>query len=162
MVAGCLLSWKTIDLSPKAGYEWVMHGSTTLNAKDVQVAYEVSNQLYDSALNDDEKRGVDAELRKHLGLEQGVPTAVGSGRQGLAYKLHAWAHSCRLTSPSWKAVCEDLSSAFTIVGDLGEKSMIEFCMDIRLMFGEHVETSDMESAEEVKVQTFTIKFAAFG
>ena len=50
----------------------------------------------------------------------GEPEAVGSGCKSLKYKGHAFTHSCRLITSSWKKAVALVNSNFTTVGDLGE------------------------------------------
>ena len=89
-----------------------------------------------------------SKLEALLQLEQGVPVALGSGRQALPYKVHALAHSSRLTSESWSAAAEHINATFTWVGDLGERSVNKFRSNLKNMFGTWVD-EEFVNADDV-------------
>ena len=99
--------------------------------------------LYDTVAEDAERARAQAELKAMLELNQGVPTARGRGRSGLRYKVHGLCHSERLKTVSWKSCATHINSTFTFVGDLGEKNIIRFKSNLRLMFGDWLDR-DME------------------
>eukprot|EP00974_Lingulodinium_polyedra_P022383 2159928-Lingulodinium_polyedra.AAC.1 len=61
-------------------------------------------------------------LSSWLVMQQGVPTAVGSGRGSARRKLHAVVHSQRLESAGWPSAAKLLNSTVTWTGDLGAES----------------------------------------
>ena len=86
------------------------------------------------------------QLQGALSITQGVPTAVGSGRQSLRRKMHAVCHSIRMTSPSWEATAALMGTFSTFTGDLGVESGVwTFQESLRTLFGPWVEASDGSS-----------------
>ena len=65
-------------------------------------------------------------LAGDLLITQGVPTADGSGRAGLARKVYAALHSTRLHAGSWQAAVRAMNSSFSWTGDLGTEA--SFCL----------------------------------
>ena len=43
--SGAMVTWRTLDLSPKAGYEWMMHGRTCILQRDPPIAFGLSMRM---------------------------------------------------------------------------------------------------------------------
>ena len=148
---GGITCWRTMDLSPQGGTEWVMAGVSYMKQEDLRRALLASFLLCRPRDPDDEPdeelEDANRLLRKLLHLEQGAPTGVGSGRKDLKHKIHAWTHSEKLTAPSWKAAAKSMCSTFAIVGGLGEASVVTFRSELPRLFGDWVLTSDGYQAD---------------
>ena len=98
---GCV-RYSTVDSSPQGPFDFVMHGSRTIAIKDMVGAFRDAHRLFhrgDLGLDGHDLQTIAARLETLLHLSQGVPTAVGSGHQSLRRKVHAVAHSTRLSAP---------------------------------------------------------------
>ena len=78
---GTFTTWRTLDLTPLRGYEWMIHGVITLHNDDCPTALQLANELGTSGNIEDEAPTQEALLRL-IGIERGVPCALGSGKQG--------------------------------------------------------------------------------
>ncbi|CAK0800961.1 unnamed protein product, partial [Prorocentrum cordatum] len=115
---GEIVRWSTVDSSPQAGWDWVMHGHCTINSGDVVRLFRIGLRLQRLAGDGDIDAGEECmdELRAVFKLRLNMPTAVGSGRADVRYKAHAMLHGERLTAPSWRAACSLSNSMFTLTG----------------------------------------------
>lgn len=148
LVDGCV-RYCTVDSSPQGPYDYVMHGARTISSKDLVIAMHHANRLCDSTLGLGDRRTAASRLDTLLALSQGVPTAVGSGRQSLRRKVHAVVHSVRLSSSSWRAAAKILSSCVSWTGDLGvESGCWQFRQSLRKLFGEWVVQSGEDRGKE--------------
>ena len=129
---GGVCSWRSYDLSPHGGVEWVLHGASVMLQSQLAEAFLLFLTLVSSQANLEE--AFDA-LSKFLHMEQGMPVGVGSGRKGLKYKIHGAIHAQRLMATSWLSACKLLNSTFAIVGDLGESTMVKFKCNITRFVG---------------------------
>jgi hypothetical protein len=145
--SGGVVRWGTLDKSPMKGWDWLLHGGTTVTQDQLPVAYELSLKLCQDITEREEVECLDA-LAKLIVLSHGVPTAVGSGRSSLKYVVHALAHSSKLTSRSWPSVAMILNSTFTWTGDLGEKRISRFRGNLSDMFGAWITSHDEPEAAE--------------
>lgn len=105
----------------------------------------LANKLGGTEITEAEELHIQTDLRSILQLEQGTPVAVGSGRSSLKYKLHACAHSVKLTSLSWRRACEQMTRTCTWVGDLGETGISRVRTNLRQLMGEWVVHADIEA-----------------
>ena len=122
MVAdGGVVRYGTVDTSPQAGWDWVMHGARTISNHTLRQLFRDSCRLCGDLL-DDQAAELIKSMRSNLMLVQGVPTAVGSGKSSLARKVHAVVHSTRITSSSWRETVHIMNSTFSWTGDLGVES----------------------------------------
>ena len=83
---GGLASWRSLDLSPEGGIEWVLHGSSSIRQSLLSRAYDMAQALHQH-LEDEAENA--RELSNLLALQAGVPVGVGSGRKSLKYKIMA-------------------------------------------------------------------------
>jgi len=90
-----IASWRTLDLTPLAGYEWLMSGASTMRQSDLPDALRLASRLFDVSLQRLESEEVQQKLWQYLNITQGVPVALGSGRSSLRYKMHASCHSTK-------------------------------------------------------------------
>ena len=97
---GGVVSWRTMDLTPQAGVEWLLQGSSHMKQSDLARALELSFML---DFHDENEEAYAKELSSLLVLTQSVPARVGSGRKSVKYRAHALIHGQRLVSPSWAA-----------------------------------------------------------
>ena len=123
-----------MDASPKGGVDWIMSGATIMKVSDLVSAFRQANALcYE--VDEAATAIIVEELASKLQIHQGVPAAVGSGRAGLKYKMHAVAHSMRLQTESWSSVVKLLNATWSWTGDLGvEASVTKFHMRIDALF----------------------------
>ena len=138
---GGMVSWRSMDLSPQGGVEWVLHGASAVRHGDLDRALLLSLHIANHT-DDEAEMAAMQELQALLQLRQAVPTGVGSGRKDLVHKIHGMIHSARLTCPSWKATAAAISGTVTIVGDLGEASAASYKGDLKTLFGPWVVASD--------------------
>ena len=140
---GCV-RYGTVDSSPQGPQDWVLHGARTIAVKDLVDAMVMADKLCEPTTTSEEKSVIVAKLEPLLAVSQGVPTAVGSGRQALHNKVHAVAHSVRLVSPSWQAAAALLNTTMTWTGDNGvESGFWLFKMSMRQLFGPWVVDADV-------------------
>ena len=84
---------------------------------------------------DQEERRVVQFFAALVKLTKGVPTAIGSGRAAMMYKVHAYTHATRLTSNSWHAAASLVNCGVTFTGGLGTESRFpEFRGFLQAMF----------------------------
>ena len=133
------MSWRTLDLSPQAGVEWLLHGTSYMRQRDLPRALEISLELCRHPRN---QADVVDELKGLVFLEAGCPVGVGSGRKGLKYKGHALVHAQKMVSPGWRSACQLLNTTVSITGDLGEASTVDYRADIQVTFGHWVAAED--------------------
>jgi hypothetical protein len=138
MSDGPVVSWRTLDLSPQAGYEWLMHGCSIVRQSELVPALELVRLLITPLAPNDE-RDIQVELAGLFEIAQGVPSAVGSGRSGLKYKVHACFHSERFRVKSWQAVARIMNSSVTWVGDLGETKVSTVKCNLKTFVGPWVD-----------------------
>ena len=111
-----VVRWATMDASPQGGVDWIMSGATIMKVSDLVSAFRQANALcyeVDKAAT----AIIVEELASKLQIHQGVPAAVGSGRAGLKYKMHAVAHSMRLQTESLSSVVKLLNATWSIGDD---------------------------------------------
>jgi hypothetical protein len=138
MSDGPVVSWRTLDLSPQAGYEWLMHGCSIIRQSELVPSLELVRLLMTPLAPNDE-RDIQVELAGLFEIAQGVPSAVGSGRSGLKYKVHACFHSERFRVKSWQAVARIMNSSVTWVGDLGETKVSTVRCNLKTFVGPWVD-----------------------
>ena len=130
------------------------------------LALDLANSLCSHSLPDEQAADAQAQLKAILELVQGVPVALGSGRSGLKHKIHGLAHSTRLTSNSWKQVAKAINATFSLVGDLGEKSIIRVETNLRRMFGDWLDNEycvdDGATAQDDEASDFVFTFGVDG
>ena len=135
----------TMDGSPQAGWDWLLHGHITIDSiESMDIFRDSLEYIRLTHLLLDHRHGVGdvedeelvqfphmqrlQELRCVLGdklqLKQGMPVAVGASNAGLRHKIHALLHSERLTSDSWRSAVRLMNSAFSICADMGTESLI--------------------------------------
>jgi hypothetical protein len=137
------VAWRTVDGSPQGGFDWVLHGARKIQVKDLVLCFRDAQRLHDVSLLPQQQKELISKLAPHMCLEQGVPTAVGSGKMSVKRKLHAVTHSERLHCPSWKSTVASLNSTFTWTGDLGtESGMRQFKGRVQMLFGDWVTLED--------------------
>lgn len=145
---GCV-RFCTVDSSPQGPFDFVMHGSRTVAKADLVPAMRDANRLCRPGVPEGERRIIAQRLSDLLHLSQGVPTAVGSGRQSLRRKVHAVAHAVRLSCSSWRGVADMLSSTMSWTGDLGvESGFWLFRQSLRKLFGQWVVDADADADAE--------------
>lgn len=88
------------------------------------------------------------ELSQKLLMQQSVPVALGSGKQGLRYAVHAALHSTRLLSKSWRSATQALNSTITWVGDLGEVSFTTYKGNTKRLMGAWCAEAEREQDAE--------------
>ena len=135
--AGGAVSWRTLDLSPQKGQEWLLAGASTMAQADLPKAMDASMGLY---LRDGEQQRNQCELLSFLRLQQSVP--VGVGPKSLKHKIHAVAHSQKLCAKSWKDCWHILNTSVSVVGDSGEATTVRFRGKLDEMFGAFVLEED--------------------
>ena len=102
-----------------------------------------------SDVDDETKKQAAGRLAPLLHLSQGVPTAVGAGRQSLRQKIHAAAHSVRLHTKTWKDAASLLNATLSWTGDMGvESGFWTFRQDLATLFGDWVRQSDAAGVED--------------
>ena len=87
---GNVVSWRTLDLSPHAGIEWLMCGSSSVRASDLVIIYHLSQRVWEAVrgrmhvLPDDVIFDGDASerLADLLRFIANVAVGVGSGCSG--------------------------------------------------------------------------------
>ena len=133
-----VVSWRSTDLSPQAGYEGLMHGGTTMRQEDLARALGLAHTQQTTT---DDHQGLEcaSSPQSLLALDQGVPVGVGSGRSSLPYKMHAYCHAVKLMAHSWTAAAVLMNSTVTWVGDLGESSITGFHHNLKVMFGSWID-----------------------
>jgi hypothetical protein len=137
-----------------------MHGARTVSLNSIVDAMHDANVLC-SDLDPEAKKQAAARLAPLLNLSQGVPAAVGAGRQSLRRKIHAVAHSVRLQTKSWRDAVSLLNSTLTWTGDMGvESGFWTFRQDLGILFGDWVKESDAQGAEDFGV--FVLRELASG
>ena len=134
---GSMVAWRTMDLSPGGGYEWLMHGVSLMLEADLPKAYALSERLLIRLDPGDEKL-IQLELSDFLGLQQGVPCAVGSGCSSMKYKMHACFHAEKLKIKAWPGVAKAMNATVSYVGDLGEAKLTGVRCNLKAMFGEWI------------------------
>ena len=134
--------WRTMDLSPLFGFEWVMHGRSCMKFVDMASAWHVSNII--RAERDSEDVDRQRTHQKQLGdlvrMEQGVPVALG--KKSLKEKLHGMIHSEKLTVATWSGTAIAMNATMTFVGDLGEATICRARSNINSLFGDWVTRAD--------------------
>ena len=130
----------SLDLSPHAGYEWLLSTSTDISCEDLERAFHVARELIDA--DDETQKELQAELRKLFLVTFGVPVAVGAGRQATRHKVHATIHAARFVNRTWRDACRYVNSIFAMVGDLGEKKIASYKQNARHLMGEWIAQSD--------------------
>ena len=86
-----MISWRSLDLSPHGGIEWLMCGGSKAKVSELRFAYHVSQHIHARANGieyvypDDIAAVVDPiqTLQAILQLEADVGVGIGSGRSGL-------------------------------------------------------------------------------
>jgi hypothetical protein len=148
---GGMCCWQTVDSSPHMNFDWVLTGMATMRTCDLQESFQHAMILLSS--DPEEVRPEVRDAARHLALKlalvPGVPTAVASGKAGLAAKMHATIHSRRLTSMSWKGAVRTMNSTASWVGDLGtEARFCRFRGHIKDMFGQWAVDADQQGRDE--------------
>ena len=137
--------WGTLDASPQGAWDWVLSGATLVAGSQLRRCFEDANQLIalgrsDTAAEEDnisQQHVLARQLAESLCVVQGTPAAVGSGRAGLLHKVHALAHSTRLSAPDWKSTCDMLNGTLTWTADLGvESGLNSFKGNVCTLFGD--------------------------
>ena len=136
------VSWRTLDLSPQKGQEWLLGGASTMAQTDLVRAVQASLLLYERG---EEEAAAQLELLSLLRLQQSVP--VGVGPKSLKGKIHALCHSQKLCATSWKSTGHILNTTVTVVGDLGEASTTTFRGKLDEMFGLFIFQADSHNNE---------------
>ena len=119
---GGAVSWRTVDGSPKGGWDWVLHGKRSMASEDLLPAFDAARALCDSATEVGVSRAHARFLEPLLRLVQGAPVGVGSGKASVRRKVHAVVHSERLQSVSWPAAVKMVNHNMTWTGDCGTES----------------------------------------
>ena len=140
LAAGEPTRWGTIDASPQAGWDWVLHGRISLSKHELVVSFREANMYIQLSIaqraamdnhqdfhQSNKVEGIGFRLAKKLRLRLALPTAVGAGRAGIRHKLHSLVHGERMTSPSWPSAVTLMNSTFSITGDMGTESHICQC-----------------------------------
>ena len=165
-----VVGYATADLSPQAGYNFLMSGFTIISMDKLIPCYEASlllcrsdrpdrqeaDQIHLDGQEADQDHGDGREevarlmslLREHLQYKQSMPVACGSGCAGIPHVVRALAHGRRFACQSWRDVVLVLNSVHFWVGDLGESGISIFHADIRDLFGAWIVESDAPSQEE--------------
>ena len=140
--SGGVTRWGTLDSSPQGSFDWLLTGASTMCSCDLSACYRDANRLIalgQGPISDeacDEQKIIHLRLSPLLQIVQGVPTAVGSGRASVKYKIHSMCHSTRLTSWTWEDTAELINSTATWTGDLGTESGVnKFRGNLRTLFG---------------------------
>ena len=137
--------WGTLDASPQGSWDWLLAGATLARMSDIETCLHDANRLISLGNKHDaqetclEQASIASRLAEHLTIVQGTPTAVGAGRSGLVRKVHALAHSVRLSAANWKQTCKLLNETVTWTADLGVESGLNmFRGNVCAMFGDWV------------------------
>ena len=139
---GCV-RYFTIDSTPHAGIEKVMHGARIMYNADLVRAFQAAYRMVDPLLDETEMKRISNEFSPMLQWVQGVPSVVGSGRSSMPRKAHAMAHSTRLCCTSWRQTAALINSTGFIVGDQGvESNLAFFKRSLRKLFGRRVANED--------------------
>jgi len=147
---GGVVTWRQVDSSPQGGWDWVIHGRRLIAGRDVVHAYKCALDLINIAHQDDKAslpraRECATYLDSAMRLEQGAPTAVGSGKGSLRRKIRAVYHSERLGSRSWPEASQLLASTVAWCGDLGvESGFAGFCAPASKVMGPWIQNELME------------------
>jgi hypothetical protein len=160
LAAGDVIRWGTMDSSPQGKHNWLMAGFATMSVSDIEDSVRLAHRLWQLREADDAEELAEAaaamtSLSSRLELTPGVPTAVGHGRASLADKVHCLAHSCRLTSPTWRDCAKLLSSTVSWTGDLGtEAGVAGASTSLLALFGPWVAEQDAsaEAADSVTAE----------
>ena len=120
----------------------MLHGSCFLADDEAGTCLYLAHKLGTTDLTADEEREIQCNLKHMLKLEQGVPTALGSGKQLLKYKIRAVASPIKLTSSTWKAVAHQLNNTAIWVGDLGETGVTKVKTNLKDVVGSWIERAD--------------------
>eukprot|EP00439_Symbiodinium_sp_Y106_P061743 s3556_g9.t1 len=140
--------WATLDSSPQGAWDWMLSGSTAVGLSKLQVCFHKANALIrlgNQTCSDEtatetnlcQQHLVAKELAQHLCMRQLTPTALGSGRSSLVHKVHAIAHSTRLSAADWRYTCCMMNETLTWTGDLGvESGMPGFKGNVCRLFGD--------------------------
>ena len=142
---GGVCRWCTVDASPQGSYDWCLNGACTLAVTSLPERFRDALELIQRCRADREANVsvIVERLQTDLVLQSGVPTGVASGCAGVLHKLHATAHSVRMTSSSWLVAGHLLNSTFSWTGDLGTES--HFCRhrgSMRQLFGDWIVAED--------------------
>ena len=133
---GGTVSWRTVDSSPKGGYDWVLHGHRTIALADIADALESAHVLCASEAPEATQREHARKLEQWLQLTQGAPVGVGSGEGSARRKIHAVVHSQRLQSQSWPSAVALMNRTCTWTGDCGtEANFWRFRSSLKELFG---------------------------
>ena len=127
LASGSIVRWATMDGSPQGGWDWLMHGGITMTEAQCRESFDdalcyirLSRRLFDvEELSSGDRYRLQTlrdQLARVLIMILGMPAAVGSGRSGVRNKLHAAVHSERMTSSSWAAAAQCVSSTFLLWG----------------------------------------------
>ena len=145
----------TMDSSPQGGHDWVLSGSRTIANKCLVPALKDAHRLCLPNLERDEKAEIQRRLREMLVLSQGVPTAVGSGRQSLNRKMHAVTHATRLVNMSWKNTVGMINAHVGWTGDMGTESGVAgFRAHLRTLFGQWPLNEDAQGGMDAYADAF--------
>ncbi|CAE7765568.1 unnamed protein product [Symbiodinium sp. CCMP2592] len=141
--------WATLDSSPQGAWDWMLSGSTAVGLSKLRVCFEKANELIrlgNQTCSDQEATETNVcqqhlaatkELAQYLCMHQLTPTALGSGRSSLVHKVHAVAHSTRLSAADWRYTCRIMNATFSWTGDLGvESGMPGFKGNVCRLFGD--------------------------
>ena len=100
LAAGKVRSFKTMDLSPHGGMEWLMCGGSSVRSEDLRFTYYLAQCVWAAArgvecvIPEDINTGEDPaeRLAEILAFTANVAVGIGSGRAGLKHKVHAVTH----------------------------------------------------------------------
>ena len=160
----------TMDGSPQAGWDWLLHGHITINSTDsinmFRDSLEYIRLAHMQRGHRDDMRDVENEelaecphmqrlqelrcvLDDKLQLKQGLPCAVGASKAGLRHKIHALLHSERMTSNSWRSAVQNMNATFSICADMGTESLIcNTRVPLRTLFGTWVHSDPNADSDE--------------
>ena len=135
--SGGAVRWGTVDSSPQGGVDYLMWGCATMRQSDLIPAMALAEELASRMDDEEEERRVVQLLAALVKLTKSVPTAIGSGRAAMKYKVHAYTHATRLTSNSWRSAASLVNCGVTLTGDLGTESRFpEFRGFLSAMLGD--------------------------
>jgi hypothetical protein len=154
-----IVRWGTMDSSEQGSYDLVYSAFSTLRIKDLPDRFNDALTLIRGAGGHVDAREMDgaSDRLSQLSFVPGPPVAVGSGFASFDHKMHATAHSQRLTAPSWSATAALLNSTCTFTGDLGTESKVSaYKSSLLRLFGPWIADADrgVEEADEAPVFDF--------
>ena len=120
-----------LDSSPQGGRNWLMTEAFLIRGQDLNETFRLSDRMYAfgcrSSLDDSDvddfielADSVAANIIHHVF----PPTALGARKATFGHKAHAWLHSHRLESLSWKECIRLVACYFSFAVDRGPEKAI--------------------------------------